>query len=155
MANEYLDADGNSVSLDVLCKREPAWAADRIRVELARISILETERDEARANLSEASKAWDGPDTSDFLEGTRLEAAHQIARWGVSHDAGKTAWDWFWLVGYLVQKAAVAAVEGDTEKAKHHTISTAATLLNWYSQLGGSATQMRPGIDAPTQGENS
>ena len=81
----------------------------------------------------------------------RLEAAHQIERWGAQHDAGKTPLDWFWLIGYLAQKAATAAIAGNIEKAHHHTISTAAAMLNWYRSLTGENTDMRPGI-APPEG---
>lgn len=86
------------------------------------------------------------PETADFMAGVPIEAAHQRARWGSEHDAGKSPFDWFWLVGYLAQKAASAAVAGDTEKAKHHTISTAAALANWHLQLSGQGSDMRPGI---------
>jgi hypothetical protein len=89
------------------------------------------------------------PETADFMRGLVLEAAHQRQRWPAEHDAGKTAFDWFWLVGYLAQKAATAAVAGDLEKAKHHTISTAAALANWHLQLTGADTSMRPGIAPP------
>src|SRR5689334_16987400 len=65
------------------------------------------------------------PEVADFLKGVPLEAAHQVERWGTAHDGGKTPFDWFWLIGYLAQKAAAAAVAGDVVKAKHHTISTA------------------------------
>ncbi|GAB5505807.1 MAG: hypothetical protein Rhirs2KO_09700 [Rhizobiaceae bacterium] len=77
------------------------------------------------------------PETEDFLGAIPLEAAHQIERWGADHDAHKTPWDWFWTCGYLVQKAAAAAPAGDLEKAKHHTISTAALMLNWHKRLSG------------------
>ena len=87
------------------------------------------------------------PETADFMAGVPIEAAHQRERWGAAHDLGKTPFDWFWLVGYLAQKAADASVRGDTEKAKHHTISTAAALANWHAALAGIDTQMRPGID--------
>lgn len=86
------------------------------------------------------------PETLDFMSGVPLEAAHQRDRWGSAHDDGKTAFDWFWLIGYLSQKAAEAAVLGDLEKAKHHTISTAAALANWHANLSGMSTEMRPGI---------
>lgn len=89
------------------------------------------------------------PETRDFMAAVPLEAIHQRERWGSAHDAGKTAFDWFWLVGYLAQKAAAAAVGGDREKALHHTISTAAALANWHAALSGSNNQMRPGIDDP------
>ena len=92
------------------------------------------------------------PETADFMAGVPIEAAHQRERWGSSHDAGKTPFDWFWLVGYLAQKAASAAVAGDVEKAKHHTISTAAALANWHAALMGQ-TDMRPGIGPMNGGE--
>lgn len=49
----------------------------------------------------------------------------------------------------ISQKAAEAAVRGDAEKAKHHTISTAAALANWYASLSKVDTRMRPGIETP------
>ena len=51
--------------------------------------------------------------------------------------------------GYLAQKAVTAEVAGDTDKAKHHTISTAAALLNWHRQINGKTDGMRPGIIPP------
>lgn len=89
------------------------------------------------------------PEVDDFAKGVQLEAAHQVERYGVEHDAGKAPLDWFWLLGYLAQKAATAAVAGDVEKAKHHTISTAAALANWHALLSGRDTGMRPGIEPP------
>lgn len=89
------------------------------------------------------------PEVDDFARGVQLEAAHQVERYGVKHDAGKTPLDWFWLIGYLAQKATMAAMAGDVEKAKHHTISTSAALANWHSLLSGRDTGMRPGIEPP------
>ena len=95
------------------------------------------------------------PEIHDWLKGVEIEAPHQQERWGSEHDEGKTALDWFWLIGYLAQKAAYSAIAGDIEKAKHHTISTGAALLNWHRALTGSATQMRPGIRALEPGEGT
>ena len=75
------------------------------------------------------------PITDDFIAGVKNEAAHPIGRWGAAHDRGKTPLDWFWLIGFLSQKAAHAALEGNQEKALHHTISTAAALLTWHQHL--------------------
>ncbi len=86
------------------------------------------------------------PVTADFMEGVPIEAAHQRVRWNADHDSGKTPFDWFWLIGYLAQKAATSAVAGDAEKALHHTISTAAALANWHAALSGADTRMRPGV---------
>jgi hypothetical protein len=95
------------------------------------------------------------PETADWLKGVPLEAAHQIERWGAIHDAGKSALDWFWLIGYLAQKAAMSEIAGDAEKAKHHTISTAAVLLNWHKRLSGEDFTFRPGIAEPNLGESA
>lgn len=86
------------------------------------------------------------PHTDDWFTAVRIEAAHQIERWGAEHDVGKSASDWFWLVGYLAGKALHAAIGNDAEKAKHHTISTGAALLNWHRAISGISNRMRPGI---------
>lgn len=87
------------------------------------------------------------PETEDWFAGVRFEAGHQVLRWGSAHDGGKNPLDWFWLIGYLAQKAVVAAMIADWDKAKHHTISTAAALLNWHRQISGQTDGVRPGID--------
>src|SRR5690349_14746660 len=74
------------------------------------------------------------PHTDNFLEGVRVEVAHQVEHRDIE-DRNKTPWDWFWTCGYLCQKAASAAVAGDMEKALHHTISTAALMGNWHRIL--------------------
>lgn len=93
------------------------------------------------------------PETADFMAAVPIEATHQRERWGADHDAGKSPFDWFWLVGYLAQKAADAAVRGDVEKAKHHTISTAAALANWHASLAGIDSRMVPGAPLPIQAQ--
>lgn len=92
------------------------------------------------------------PHTKNFAEAVVLEAVHQRDRWGSAHDAGKAPEDWFWLLGYLIGKALHAAKAGDTEKALHHTISSAAALANWHAALSGPSTDMRPGIDPVARG---
>lgn len=111
----------------------------------AKVSQLEQERD-ALVRLI------DTPHTAEFLSSVKTEAAHQVKRWGTEHDVGKTPWDWFWLVGYLAQKAASSALLGDTEKAKHHTISTAAVMLNWFRRLTGDDLTFQPGVDPTKRG---
>lgn len=116
------------------------------RTILNALASITRERDEAREGLI------NNPETEDFVRGVSLEALHQIERWGADHDAGKEPLDWFWLIGYLAQKAAMAAISGDLTKAKHHTISTAAALANWHAQLSGKPTAMRHGVDADARG---
>lgn len=105
-----------------------------------------SEVERLRAEVDRLKAERDTPQVADFTEAVRLEAAHQRERWGSEHDAGKSPYDWFWLIGYLAQKAADAAVRGDIFKAQHHTISTAAALANWHTALGGGDDSMRPGI---------
>jgi len=89
------------------------------------------------------------PRTDEFFDSVRVEAAHQIERWGVEQDAGKSAADWFWLLGYLAGKAL-----GKPEKRLHHIISSAAALLNWFRHETGESTAMRPGIEPPTEAKS-
>lgn len=120
--------------------------------EFRRSAASEAEVATLRARVAELEAQINTPETADFMRGVPLEAAHQRERWGVEQDAGKGPLDWFWLIGYLAQKAATSALAGDFEKAKHHTISTAAALANWHLFLSGGDDRMRPGI-APPEGQ--
>jgi hypothetical protein len=119
---------------------------------LAALRSSPTEEAVAAERLRIRDEIVNTPETADFMVGVPLEALHQRERWGAAHDAGKTALDWYWLLGYLGQKAARAAEAGDIDKAKHHTISTAAALANWHAALSGADTAMRPGIDPVEHG---
>lgn len=107
----------------------------------------------AQARVAELEALINSPELHDFAKGVTLEAAHQRSRWGSSHDSGKTPADWFWLIGYLAQKALAAQMAGDTDKALHHCISTAAAMNNWHASISGVNTSMRPGIEPPKEGE--
>lgn len=87
------------------------------------------------------------PHTADFLHAVELEAAHQRDRWGEAHDRGKSAENWFWLVGYLAGKCLRAVIDGDKEKALHHTISTGAACANWYEAIKRDETGTGLGHD--------
>lgn len=103
----------------------------------------------AEARTAELEALVNAPELHDFAAGVVHEAAHQRSRWGSEHDAGKAPADWFWLLGYLGGKALAAALAGNTEKALHHCISSAAALANWHAALSGQHTGMRPGIAEP------
>jgi hypothetical protein len=110
---------------------------------------LEEDNFALKARVLELEGRINTPHTDEWFEAVRLEAAHQFERWGTAHDEGKEHSDWFWLLGFLGGKALASAVKGDTEKAKHHTISSAAILLNWFRAIGGESNSMRPGIADP------
>jgi hypothetical protein len=88
------------------------------------------------------------PEIDSFDLAVPLESAHQVARWGAEHDAGKNPEDWFWLIGYLAGKALAAYKAGDLEKAQHHCVSTAAATRNWHASIRSGSSLMRPGISA-------
>jgi len=87
------------------------------------------------------------PQTAEFLSAVAAEKAHQIERWGEAHDRGKSAENWFWLVGYLAGKCLRAVIAGDKEKALHHTISSAAALANWHEAIKRDETGTGIGHD--------
>ncbi|MFJ3481748.1 hypothetical protein ACIPL1_00020 [Pseudomonas sp. NPDC090202] len=115
----------------------------------AEIAALQQRLNVADQRVDELETLLNTPHTSEWFEGVRLEAGHQIGRWGTEHDSGKEPADWFWLIGYLAQKAMTAQMSGDDEKARHHTISTGAAMLNWFRAIVGDSAAMRPGIDKP------
>ena len=109
----------------------------------------ETEVQALRAEVERLRALINTPQTDNFMEAVRLEAAHQQERWGTSHDAGKESPDWHWLLGWLSGKAVAAFLTGDRQKGLHHIISSAAMLLNWHRHATGEMTAMRPGIAPP------
>lgn len=116
--------------------------------------IIATAIHKAKARIKELEGLINAPETDDFLKGVKLEAAHQVQRWGYAHDRSKSAENWYWLVGYLAGKALRAAITGDQEKALHHTISSAAALLNWHAAIKRDATGSGVGQDADLVAKN-
>lgn len=102
------------------------------------------------ARLLELEGRINTPHTDDWFDAVRLEAAHQIERFGAT-DGDKEAPAWFWLLSWLSGKALHAWKDGDSEKMKHHVVSSSACLLNWHRHLSGYAEKsgMRPGIADP------
>lgn len=118
-----------------------AEPAARAHGEPEREALPEDERQE----LERLRALVNSPETRDFLVGVRNEVCHQVERWGTVNDRAKEPADWFWLVGYLGGKALTAHVKGDTDKALHHCISTAAALANWHAHILHGAGLMQPG----------
>ncbi len=90
------------------------------------------------------------PETKNFFKAINLEAAHQIKRWGINHDTGKTPEEWLWLLAYLSTKATQAARYCDDGKYKHHIIICAAACLNWHRNVTGENNLMKLGSNSPT-----
>lgn len=164
-----------------MCDQPDEVAKLRAAIKAAGFSVMETSGEWSIFDVSEAGKAADAkclevamrnveleqenkrlhalihtPHTEDWLTAVPLEAAFQIENWGTDHDHGKDPQDWFWLLGFLAGKAVRSHSDGDLEKAKHHTISTAAVLLNWHRRLSGMDFSFTPGLSSPPaeEGQN-
>ena len=103
------------------------------------------------AATEERQRLLNTPEMRDFVAGVQLEAQHQVERWGAAHDRGKSAENWYWLIGYLSGKALRAAITGDRKKALHHCISSAAALLNWHAAIKADTTGSGKGDDRDLQ----
>lgn len=99
------------------------------------VQKLTREIEQVLAENARLNAIINNPELLDFAKGVRLEAAHQVERWGHAHDRSKSAENWFWLVGYLAGKCLRACITGDRDKAMHHTISAAAALANWHESI--------------------
>lgn len=99
------------------------------------LAVLDSGAENALREVERLRAILDTPTITPFLEAAEAEAKHQVYRWGEEHDATKTAWDWFWTLGYLGGKAAHAALARDWDKALHHTVTAAAMLANWHRHL--------------------
>lgn len=103
------------------------------------VGMLDRQNKELTADLRQAHEdierlkaLLNTPEVNNFVDGVVSEAQHQRVRWGLEHDRNKSPADWFWLIGYLAQKAMTYHQAGNFEKAKHHIISTAAAMALWH-----------------------
>jgi hypothetical protein len=139
----------DSIALEVAERFIPDTEPQRLaRMQCAVIDAIRQSQSHLEAENERLNAIINSPQAGDFLRAVSTEAEHQRQRWGSGHDGGKTPADWFWLVGYLAGKALHAHAAGNTDKALHHTISTAAALANWHAAILGK-TDMRPGIETP------
>ena len=81
-----------------------------------------------------------GPVTDEFWAGVRAELEYQDGYWGPEHDADHDPEDWHWILATLSAKIVRAQADGDTEKALHHTISSAALLHQWHAHISSGKT---------------
>lgn len=94
-----------------------------------RVVAVEDELIEVKKENEKLKSLINNPQTEDFIESVKTEAAHQCIRWD---DKDKTDGDWFWTLGFLAAKT-VHKTEG--RKLKHWIISCAALCLNWHKAV--------------------
>lgn len=136
MRERLLDGDFEFFDKHISARRSSGEYLE-VSLEVLESALLEVR--ELRALIN-------APRTDEFFEAVRIEAAHQVERWGVEHDAGKRPEDWLTLYTYLLGKAAKAHFDGDSDKLLHHIITVAAVALNWHRNATGENTRMRPGV---------
>ncbi len=149
----HLDGDDMTEELEAACAKESNRDAIDALDDLWRKSVVDAE--EAKAEVERLKKLINTPYAEEFFPGVQVEAAHQVERWGVEHDEGKAPEDWLWLLGALAAKAVRSLNSGpsrDFEKAKHHIITSAAVLKNWYEHVrramdGKGPGSFQPGVD--------
>lgn len=100
----------------------------------------------ALQEIRDTRKLLNTPLFDDFIAAIKVEAAHQVERWGSNHDAGKRPEDWITLLTYVIGKATMAHFSAKPLKLKHHIITTAAVCFNWFRAVAGEDTRMRPGV---------
>ena len=110
------------------------------------ISLARTEMPKLLDEVRQLRALINSPRIDEFFAAVRIEAAHQVERWGVEHDAGKRPEDWLTLYTYLLGKAAKAHFDGDRDKLLHHIITVAAVAMNWHRNATGENTRMRAGV---------
>lgn len=110
MSEKYRDSDGNACTLDALCRREPAWAANRIRAN-------RKERDELRAKLDDAIDA--------------LYVAQKVTRTPYPSEAPAAI-----IVRENVElRVKLAAAEGTTDATERYSASLVAARDAVHAQL--------------------
>lgn len=92
---------------------------------------LEAELKEAHAEIERLTGIIHTPESDDFIKGMSIEAEYQREAWEVD-DALKTPAQWLANIAWLAAKAVTALVSGDTEKARHHMVTTAACCKRWH-----------------------
>ena len=120
------------------------WHALRHSLDITRPQIAEL--DHWRARALNAEQLLNSPELHDFARGVVQEAAHQRQRWGTAKDADKSPADWVFLVGHLETRSMMYLQAGNVDKALHHTITTAAALANWHTNISGADSSMWPSL---------
>ncbi len=69
------------------------------------------------------------PQTDDFIEAIKTEAAHQCERWD---DSQNNNVDWLWRLAYISTKT---VHKEDQSKLKHWIVSCGALCLNWFKSV--------------------
>lgn len=82
------------------------------------------------------------PEINNFLEGVKIEQAHQTERWGMDVEETKFPHDYALVIDKLKGKLAQDVWDKDHEKYKHHLITIAAVCYNAHRQISKEGTAL-------------
>lgn len=82
------------------------------------------------------------PEIGDFIEGVKIEAAHQTEKWGREQEESHHPAHYILVANKLLGKLAVAMWNGDKEKFSHHLITIAAAMHNCHRQISKNGTKI-------------
>ncbi len=92
--------------------------------------------------LSYLEDLINNPEINNFIEGIKIESAHQTERWGLEVEESKYPHDFALVMDKLKGKQAQAIWDKDKEKYKHHLITLAAVCLNVHRQIDKEGTKI-------------
>lgn len=100
---------------------------------------IEEERTYDLIRMSERIKELEdlinNPCITEFIEGVKIEQAHQTERWGANAENDKSPAYYSVVLDKLKGKQAVSIFDCDKDKYKHHLITMAAVCYNAFRQL--------------------
>ncbi|PCJ57339.1 MAG: hypothetical protein COA65_09780 [Rhodospirillaceae bacterium] len=103
-------------------------------------------RDQHTPNTAESERIKEletlinSPEINDFLEGVKLESAHQTERHNRKLEENKYPHDYALVLDKLKGKQALSIWDKNTEKYKHHLITMAAVCFNVHRQVDKKLT---------------
>jgi len=98
---------------------------------------VEKEKEDRLAYLE---KLIGSPEIENFLEGVRIEAAHQTDKWGMKDEESKFPHDYALVMDRLKGKQTEAIWTRDSEKYRHHLVTLAAVCFNAHRQVSKEGT---------------
>lgn len=82
------------------------------------------------------------PEIEDFIKGVRLEASHQLERWGIDREESAPPHHFILVFNKILGKMAVDIFNKDIDKFKHHCIAVAAEMHNIHRQTKKESTEI-------------
>lgn len=82
------------------------------------------------------------PEINNFIEGFKIESAHQTERWDKDKEEMKPPHHYILVYNKLLGKLSIAIFDRDIEKFKHHLITLAASGYNCFRQIEKEGTEV-------------